>query len=122
MEHALSKEIQSGLDNARLKALKKSSRLRIEADGCTYKVLRQWKTGFAMDPAEAPDHLRGLVDFYDGAVHLFQCLIIAADEENGEVLFEFKRATPVADRPPLDFEQAEDAPVALIEDYGGLPG
>lgn len=117
MEFILPKEVQAGLDAARMASMKKSSRLRIEADGVTYKVLRMWKGGFAMEAAEAP-HLRGLVDLYDGSRHLFQCLIVASDEENGEMQFEFKRATPVADAPALDFERAVEAPVALIEDVG----
>lgn len=116
MEFSLSKEVQSGLDQARIAALKKSSRLRIDANGKLYRVLRMWKTGFSMEAEQAPERLRGLVDMYDGAAHLFQCLIIAAEEENGEVLFEFKRATAVADKPPLDFEKDEGAPVALIID------
>lgn len=115
MEAIFSKEIQAGLDAARVDSLRRASRLRLEVDGKRYPVLRMWKTGFALDATEAP-HLRGLCDLYDGAAHLFQCLIVASDEEAGEMRFEFKRATPVADRPALDFEQAETAPSALIED------
>ncbi len=114
METNFSKDIQAGLDAARVESLRRASRLRIEADGVRYPVLRMWKTGFAMEAGSAP-HLRGLVDLYDGALHLFQCLIVATDEEGGEMLFAFKRATPVASRPALDFERAENAPAALIE-------
>ena len=70
------KEVQAGLDRARLVRLKKASRLRISVDDEIYKVLRMWKTGFSIDAETAPQ-LRGLVDLYDGAIHLFQCLIIA---------------------------------------------
>jgi hypothetical protein len=115
METVLSKEVQAGLDAARIASLRKSSRLRIDVDGVTHKVLRMWKGGFAMEASEAP-HLRGLVDLYDGANHMFQCLIVASDEEGGEMRFEFKRATPVASAAALDFERAVDAPVGLIED------
>lgn len=113
MEAQLSREVQDGLDAARVKKMRKSSRLKIVAGGQDYKVLRQWATGFSMVVDTAP-HLRGLVDLYDGAVHLCQCLIIAADEEGGEMKFEFKRATKVADRAALDFEESSDAPVGLI--------
>ena len=108
------KEVQAGLDNARLQSLKSASRLRLSADGQTYPVLRMWKTGFSLMSDSAPN-LRGFVDLYDGAIHLFQCLIVASDEEGGEMRFEFKRLTAVSSTAPLDFERSEHAPVALIE-------
>ncbi|MEL6467892.1 MAG: hypothetical protein AAFQ58_23260 [Pseudomonadota bacterium] len=106
------KEVQAGLDGARLQSLKSASRLRIATDGVTHPVLRMWKTGFSMT-SDAP-HLRGYVDLYDGAIHLFQCLIVASDEEAGEMRYEFKRLTAVAEKPALDFVRTEDAPVALL--------
>lgn len=108
------KEVQAGLESARLNALKTASRLRLSADGQTYPVLRMWKTGFSLDANTAPN-LRGFVDLYDGAIHLFQCLIVASDDEGGEKRFEFKRLTAVSTTAPLDFERSVDAPVALIE-------
>ena len=111
----LPKEVQAGLDSARLSSLKKASRLRVNIDGVTHPVLRMWKTGFSVDASTAP-YLRGYVDLYDGAIHLFQCLIVASDEEAGEMNYEFKRATAVADKPALDFEKSPDAPVALLMD------
>ena len=115
MEEFLSKEIQAGLAAARRASLRKASRLRLEVDGDVYRVLALWKTGFSIAAEDAP-HLRGLVDLYDGGVHLFQCLIVAGEEDDGEMRYEFKRATAVADRAALDFELAPDAPTALIED------
>ena len=109
------KEVQAGLDRARMERLKKASRLRLSADGVTYLILRMWKTGFSIDAETAPQ-LRGLVDLYDGAVHLFQCLIVASEQETDEMCFEFKRLTAVSDQPALDFVRKVDAPVALIED------
>ncbi|MEO9573199.1 MAG: hypothetical protein ABJ263_11980 [Tateyamaria sp.] len=108
------KEVQAGLDSARVQSLKSGSRLRILADGKHHPVLRMWETGFSVDAETAPN-LRGYVDLYDGAIHLFQCLIIASEEELGEMRFEFKQLTAVSNTAPLDFERAEDAPVALIE-------
>ena len=110
------KEVQAGLDNARKKAVKSASRLRISVDGETYPVLRMWKTGFALEAETAPT-LRGFVDLYDGAIHLFQCLIVAFEEDDGEMKFEFKRLTAVTQSAAIDFERAVDAPVALIERY-----
>ena len=109
----LPKEVQAGLDAARLAALKKSSRLRLDVDGQIYPVLRLWSTGFALEAEVAP-HLRGLVDLYDGTNHLYQCLIIALEEENGELIFEFKRSTVAADKAPLDFIREAGSPVALL--------
>lgn len=108
------KEIQDGLDKARLAALKSKSRLRLVANGAGHPILRLWKTGFALEAETAP-HLRGLVDIYDGAIHLFQCLIVASEESDGEKQFEFKRLTAVSNRAALDFVVASDAPRALIE-------
>ena len=115
METLFSKEIQAGLDQARLDGMKKSSRLRASAAGKSSPVLRMWKTGFAME-ASAPA-LRGFVDLYDGTIHLFQCLIVTSEEETGERRYEFKRATAVAEKPAVDFEVAENAPVGLIEQH-----
>jgi len=109
------KEVQAGLDSARLASLKSASRLRLSANDRTYPVLRMWKTGFSMEAENAP-RLRGYVDLYDGAIHLFQCLIVATEEELGEMRYEFKRLTAVTGAAALDFERDENAPVALIEE------
>ena len=110
-------EVQAGLDQARKRALKKSSRLAIEAGDRRLKVLRLWDGGFAVETEDVP-HLRGLVDLYDGARHLSRCLIVASEEENGEIHYDVKQMTAAADEQPLDYERAEDAPVGLIENYG----
>ena len=68
---------------------------------------------YARDPEEAAG-LRGLVDVYDGARHMSQCLIVASSEEAGEMVYEFKRATPALDHAPEDYEIDPMAPVALI--------
>lgn len=114
MEAFISKEIQAGLDQARTDAMKESSRLRVNLGTKVLPVLRMWKTGFAME-ADAPA-LRGFVDLYDGSIHLFQCLIVTSEEERGERRYEFKRATAVVEKPAVDFEIPENAPVGLIAD------
>ena len=68
-----------------------------------------------------PTHLRicaATWTYMTVPVHLFQCLVIANEEESNEMRFEFKRATAVADAPALDFVKAENAPVALIGKAG----
>ncbi|WP_293576884.1 hypothetical protein [Phaeobacter sp.] len=107
------KAVQDALDAARLDGLKKKSRLRVAVDEETIPVLRMWKDGFSVEAENAPQ-LRGLVDLYDGARHLSQCLIVAANFEGDEILYEFKRATPAADSAPLDFYRKPDAPIGLI--------
>ncbi len=109
----VSKEMSAELDAARIAGLKKTSRLRVEFGDNTFKILRLWRDGFTVE-AETTPQLRGLVDIYDGARHLYQCLIIADDEEAGEMRYEFKRSTAAADKAPLDFYRAPDAPIALL--------
>jgi len=109
----LPEDLRAGLDAARLAGLKKASRLRVLAGDEFHPVLRMWRDGFSVEAAEAA-HLRGLVDLYDGSRHLYQCLIVAAEEESGEMRFEFKRNTPAADRAPLDYSRDPEAPAALL--------
>lgn len=111
------KAVQEALDAARVSGLKKKSRLRVAVDGGYFPVLRTWKTGFSVEEDTAPQ-LRGLVDLYDGARHLSQCLIVASEAEGGELRYEFKRATPASDTAPLDFYRAPDAPVGLLGHEG----
>ena len=114
MSTFLPQDVQAGLDAARIKALRKSSRLKIKTDLESFRVLRLWDNGFSLEAGTAPG-LRGLVDIYDGERNLYECLIIAYDEENGEMRFEFKRNTVVTDQAPVDFYRSENAPVALLE-------
>ncbi|MEM1064946.1 MAG: hypothetical protein AAF771_17420 [Pseudomonadota bacterium] len=114
MSEYLPKEVRAGLELARKAALRKASRLKVEAGGQRFTILRYWDDGFAVDSEEAP-HLRGLVDVFDGAKHLSQCLIVASEEEAGEMVYEFKRSTRATESAPLDYSRDESAPVALIE-------
>ena len=109
----LPQDLQDNLDAARVAGLKKMSRLKVRTDETVVKVLRSWKTGFAVDLADAA-HLRGLVDMYDGERHLFTCLIVAAEAEGGEMQFEYKRSTAAKDSAPLDFHRETPAPLAYL--------
>ncbi|GHF04617.1 hypothetical protein GCM10016455_27360 [Aliiroseovarius zhejiangensis] len=111
----LPKEVREGLDAARKKDLKKKNRLRIRFNEEVFPILDFWDGGFALDAERAP-HLRGLVDLYDGSRHLYQCLIIASEEDNGQMKYEFKWRAEAHDKAPLDFAREENAPVALIEE------
>lgn len=118
MDMGLPKNVQDGLDAARRAALLKSHRLRVEVDGTPYRILRAWPGGFAVDASHAP-HLRGLVDLFDGARHLSQCLIVAASDEGAEWHFDYKRMTEATGSQPVDFVREQDAPAGLLEDFSG---
>lgn len=106
-------DIKEGLEAARKRDRTKRSRLRAQVGEAVFPVLRLWDNGLALDASLTP-HLRGLVDVFDGARHILQCLIIASTQENGELVCDFKRSTTVSDRAPLDFWRDENAPVALL--------
>lgn len=113
MSDYLPKEVRDGLEAARKLKLRKKSRMRVQAGDRTFTILRSWGDGFALDSEDA-SRLRGHVDLYDGAKHLSRCLIVASTEEDGETIYEYKRATPIAERAALDYSRDEDAPVALL--------
>ncbi|OIP83101.1 MAG: hypothetical protein AUK37_07855 [Rhodobacterales bacterium CG2_30_65_12] len=109
----LPKEVREGLETARKRDLKRKARLRVAVGDAVFPVLEFRAGGFALDIDNAPK-LRGLVDLYDGARHLSQCLIVAAEAEGGLMRYEFKRSTAATDTAPLDFARDETAPVALL--------
>lgn len=91
----------------------RKSRLRVQVGDAVYPVLRFWHDGIALDASLTP-RMRGLIDVYDGARHIFQCLVVASTVENGEVICEFKRSTAVTDKAPLDFWRDENGPVGYL--------
>lgn len=105
--------VQEGLDAARVKRLKTASKLRLETPDGYFRVLRLWENGFSVAADDVP-HLRGYVDLYDGPTQLFQCLIVASQQEAGETSYEFKRMTAVSRTAPRDYVAGEEAPVALL--------
>ncbi len=113
MSEFLPRDVRDALKQAHMAGLKKKSRMRVHVGGRDFTILRYWEEGFALDVNDAP-HLRGLVDIYDGTRMKSQCLIIASSEEDGQMVYEFKRATEAADGPAVDYEKGEDAPIALI--------
>jgi hypothetical protein len=113
MSEFLSREIQAEFDAARKRTLRRQARLRVQTGDDIYPILRLRVDGFTLDAAEV-GHLRGLVDIYDGTKHLQQCLIIASEVEEGELICTMKRSTTVHDHPPLDYERDENAPIAYL--------
>lgn len=113
MLESLPDQISAELRLAHRAATQKKSRLRVEVNGESYRILRLTPEGFALDLEDAPK-LRGLVDLYDGGRHLSQCLIVAASEDGDQMVYDFKRNTAASDGAPLDFEREENAPIALL--------
>lgn len=109
MTDFLPREVRAELEAARKRDLRKRSRLRVLVGDTLYPILRMRPDGFTLDADEVA-HLRGLVDIFDGARHLSQCLIIASDIEGGELVCVMKRATTVTDTAPLDYVRDENAP------------
>ena len=113
MSEFLPKEVREGLELARKQALRRQSRLRLRAGDHVFPILRFWDTGFSLDIDDAP-RLRGLVDVYDGERHLYQCLIVASEENGSTMIYEFKRSTAAVDKVPLDFCRDQNAPVGFL--------
>lgn len=113
MTDFLTEEIRADLEEARRRSLKKAARLRVQAGEDSYRVLRFWDAGLSLDADEVA-HLRGLVQIYDGARHLYQSLIVASEISGRELICTIKRSTAVHDRPPLDYVRDEDAPIAYL--------
>lgn len=77
--------------------------LTVRAGGKSWPVLRCTARGFCVADEDVP-RLRGLVDLYDGERHVMQCLVVGASAGDGEIVYEFKRATLIRDAAPVDFE------------------
>lgn len=107
------KDLAEAMRAAQGVKVRRKSRLRVQVGDAVYPVLRMWHDGLALDAKLTPN-LRGLVDVYDGANHIFHCLIVASTTDGDVLTCEFKRATPVKDRAPLDFWQDEHAPAGLL--------
>lgn len=113
MENFMPKTIQDEMNAARLAGMRRKSRLRVHVGEKIYPVLHLWRDGFSVEEATVPP-LRGLVDLYDGAEHLYQCLIVASEADLGEMRYEFKRSTLAHDTAPLDFYRDPKTPVAYL--------
>lgn len=113
MSTYMSRDLQDGVLAAQRAVLKKASRLRVVAGGSQFKILRFNEDSFVLDAEDAP-RLRGLVDIFDGSVHLYQALIVASEQQGDEVAFEFKRNTMAAKEAARDFVMDPKAPIALL--------
>jgi hypothetical protein len=109
----LPKEVRDGIAAARAREQRRRSRLHARVGDAVFPILRLWDEGFALDSSLAPP-LRGMVDVYDGSRHILRCLVITSTAENGELVCDFKRATNVSDRAPLDYWLDRARPAGLV--------
>ena len=101
MFESLPEDIRRGIAAAQKRAQRKSSRLSVQVGDQVLPILRLWDNGFSVDAERSP-RLRGLVDIFDGPRH----------EEAGEMTYEFKRDTIIAQTPIRDY----------VEDRGPTAG
>lgn len=113
MFEVLPDDVRDGLAKARQKSLKRGDKLSVRDGDAVYRILRIWDGGFAISADVAP-RLRGRVSIYDGARHVYQCLIIDSELSGDERIFDFKWVHHVPDGPPADFIRETDAPIALL--------
>ena len=114
MTEHLPDEVIEGLRVAQTRKRRKARhRLTIHAGGDAYPILQIFDRGFEVDGDRTPP-LRGLVDIFDGPRHLTQALIVATSQGDGVMRYEYKRNTPAADTPPVDFERVEEAPSGFL--------
>ena len=113
MSDFLSREVRAEMEAARKRDLRRKSRLRIHVGTDIYPILRMRRDSFTIDATEVV-HLRGLVDVFDGARHLSQCLIIASAIEGGELICTMKWSRAATEAAPLDYVRDENAPVAFL--------
>ncbi len=94
MDIFLPKGFEPGLSRPRMGRQMRAPQLSVAVCGVIYPVLRRWATGFAVSAAEVPT-LSGVVDLYDGAEHLHQCLITSCEHADDEHVFTIKRSRSV---------------------------
>ena len=99
-------------DAIRLRTERRNN-LRVTAEGRSFMVLRMDGSGFWITAEGAPQ-LRGLVDLYQGGVHIARALVVASEEEDGAMRYEYKRATAPAQAPAVDFERDQAGPAGYL--------
>ncbi len=113
MNDILPEAVRQGLEQARKAALHRNDRLSVHDGEDVFRILRFWDSGMSV-AAKHAGKLRGRVEIYDGARHLYQCLLENGHAEGDEMVFDFKWLNPVTASAPVDFELPEFTPAALI--------
>lgn len=106
-------ELRDQLAAAQRHAKRKQATRSVHVGDEAFAILEMTDDGFALAADEAP-RLRGLIDIYEGAQHLYQALIVASAEEGDVVRYDFKRNTATARTAPVDFIQDDTRPAGLL--------
>lgn len=113
MSDYLPMELRAELAQAQRRAKRKRTGRMVHIGDEAYPILELNELGLAVEVGRTPP-LRGFIDIYDGARHLYQALIVASEREGDLMRYEFKRATHANTTAPVDFEQVENRPIALL--------
>ena len=113
MSDMLPEAVLQGLQEARKAAQRRSNRLCVHVGEEVYGIHLLCDDGVAMNAEDAPK-IRGHVQIYDGARHLYQALVVTSREEEGERVFEFKWSQPAASGPAPDYVIAKDSPAGFL--------
>jgi len=113
MSDVLPQAVQDGLKAARKAALQRNDRLCVHDGDNVYRIIGFWEDRLSL-AADDADKLRGRVEIFDGAKHLYQCLIVNSRVEGDVCIFDFKWLHPVAEKPAVDFELPNFVPAGLI--------
>lgn len=109
----LPKELRDEMDAAQKYAKRKRATRSVHVGDEAFAILEMSDHGFAVSADEAP-RLRGLVDIYQGAQHLYQALIVASSEYGDLMRYDFKRNTATAQTAPVDFILSDARPAGLL--------
>lgn len=107
MSDFLPKSVREELAAAQKLARRRRASRVVHVGDEAYPILEMSERGFSVDAEDAP-HLRGFIDIYDGARHLYQALIVASEQDGDLMRYEFKRNTAAQTRAPVDFERPGD--------------
>lgn len=94
MDIFLPKEFKPGRNRTRIGIDTPAQQLCVEVGGVYYPVLCRWTGGFSVSAADVPA-LQGVVNLYDGATHLGQCLIVGREIVGDEQIFTVRRESGV---------------------------
>lgn len=113
MSEYLPKELREQLAAAQRVNKRKRATRSVHVGDEAFAILEMSDHGFAVAAEEAP-RLRGLIDIYEGAQHLYQALIITSSEDGDMMRYDFKRNTATAFTAPVDFVQSDTRPAGLL--------
>lgn len=113
MSSFLPKSVRDELAAAQKSARRRRATRVVHVGDEAFPILEMTEGGFVVE-AEAAPRLRGFIDIYDGARHLYQALIVASEQQGDLMRYEFKRNTAAMTTPPVDFETSESQAVALL--------